>query len=209
MLLLIDNFDSFTYNLVQVFQKIGIEVQVVRNTATVQECVKLKPDYLVIGPGPGTPHDSGVSIPLIKELAGQIPILGVCLGLQCIAELYGATVKRSELGPVHGKTSQIFHNNSGLFKDISQGFHATRYHSLVVDRQTVPDTLEVCAETAEGEIMGLSHRALSIEGVQFHPESVLTLEGKKMLHSFLSTTINLDFAKFSGSASREVCSLAY
>ncbi len=190
MLLLIDNFDSFTYNLVQVFQKIGVEVQVVRNTATVQECVKLKPDFLVIGPGPGTPHDSGVSIPLIKELAGQIPILGICLGLQCIAQLYGATVKRSELSPVHGKTSEIFHSNTGLFKDIPQGFHATRYHSLVVDRQTIPDTLEISAETAEGVIMGLSHRQLSIEGVQFHPESVLTLEGKKMLDSYLSTTVN-------------------
>lgn len=191
MLLLIDNFDSFTYNLVQVFQKSGIDVTVVRNNAiTVQECRKLNPDYLVIGPGPGTPLDSGISTPLIKDLAGQIPILGICLGHQCIAELFGATIKRSDFGPIHGKTSQIYHNNSGLFKDIPQGFNATRYHSLVVDRNTLSNSLEITAETQEGEIMGISHRELSIEGVQFHPESILTLEGEKMLQSYLSTTIN-------------------
>lgn len=184
MLLLIDNHDSFTYNLVQAFQMLNIQVQVVRNQAlSVPECEGLNPSLLVISPGPGNPSQSGISIPLMQHYTGRIPILGVCLGHQCLAELYGGKVIRAKR-PMHGKTSPIYHDDKGVFKDLPQGFKATRYHSLIVERATLPSCLEITAETEEGEIMGLRHKNDSLEGVQFHPESVLTEHGLTLLKNF-------------------------
>jgi len=184
MLLLIDNHDSFTYNLVQAFQMLNIQVQVVRNQAlSVKECEGFNPSLLVISPGPGNPSQSGLSIPLMQHYAGRIPILGVCLGHQCLAELYGGKVIRAKQ-PMHGKTSPIYHMNSGVFTNLPQGFNATRYHSLIVERETLPCCLEITAETAGGEIMGLRHKKHSLEGVQFHPESVLTEHGLTLLKNF-------------------------
>lgn len=186
MLLLIDNFDSFTYNLVQCFQTLKIEVKVVRNNKTsIRSCLDLNPTHLVISPGPGNPEHSGISKELIECFAGRVPILGVCLGHQCIGELYGGKVTRAKQ-PMHGKLSHIKHDNLGLFADMPQNFKATRYHSLVIDRTTLPACLQICAETEEGEIMGVRHRFIKgIEGVQFHPESIMTQEGKKILANFI------------------------
>lgn len=185
MLLLIDNFDSFTYNLVQSFERLGVDVVIKRNDAlTVEQCLTLKPAAIVVGPGPGTPSQAGISNALIHASAGRIPLLGVCLGHQGIAEVFGGDVVRAKY-PMHGKLSQIHHNNTGMFKGLPQGFSATRYHSLVVKRETLPACLEVTAETAEGEIMGLRHRDYRIEGVQFHPESVLTECGDLLLENFI------------------------
>lgn len=184
MLLLIDNHDSFTYNLVQAFQMLKCPVQVVRNQSlSIQECEGLNPSLLVISPGPGNPSQSGISLDLMRHYAGRIPILGVCLGHQCLAELYGGHVIRASQ-PMHGKTSPIYHNQSGVFANLPQGFKATRYHSLIVERSTLPACLEITAETRMGEIMGLRHRALDMEGVQFHPESVLTEHGLTLLKNF-------------------------
>lgn len=184
MLLLIDNHDSFTYNLVQAFQVLGCQVQVVRNQAlSVDECEGLNPSLVVISPGPGNPRESGISMDLMRHYAGRIPILGVCLGHQCLAELYGGTVKRAK-APMHGKTSAIYHQNVGLFSNLPQGFLATRYHSLIVERSSLPSCLEITAETGDGEIMGLRHRFYDIEGVQFHPESVLTEHGLTLFKNF-------------------------
>ena len=185
--LLIDNFDSFTYNLAHGFAEAGAdEVVVRRNDAiTVAEAVALAPTHLVISPGPGTPDQTGVSADLIHEFAGTIPILGVCLGHQCIAEVFGGTVIQAPR-QVHGKTSSIHHNNNSIFKNLPNPFSATRYHSLIVDREKLPDCLEITASTAEGEIMGLRHRELPIWGVQFHPESILTIHGKELLGNFLT-----------------------
>ncbi len=187
LLLLIDNEDSFTYNLAQAFHMLGAEVKVVRNNAlSVDDCEQLKPERLVVGPGPGCPQESGISKEAIRRFCGIIPILGVCLGHQCIAEIFGGQVIRSPLGPMHGKTSEIQHSHKGIFQGLQNGFIATRYHSLVVEPKSLPDSLEITALSKEGEIMGLAHRKHSLEGVQFHPESVLTTEGSKLLKNYLT-----------------------
>ncbi|HEY3198579.1 MAG TPA: aminodeoxychorismate/anthranilate synthase component II [Nitrospirales bacterium] len=186
MLLVIDNYDSFTYNLVQYLGELGEQLRVVRNDAmTVDEIVALKPERIVISPGPCTPKEAGISVETIKRLAGSIPILGVCLGHQSIGEAFGGEVVRAER-LMHGKTSMIRHDQRTVFRNLPNPFEATRYHSLIVRRETLPACLEISAETAEGEIMGLRHRAYPIEGVQFHPESILTRPGKDLLRNFLS-----------------------
>ena len=186
MLLVIDNYDSFTYNLVQYLGELGQEVRVVRNDAmTVEQIAALKPERIVISPGPCTPKEAGISVETIKRLAGSIPILGVCLGHQSIGEAFGGEVVRAER-LMHGKTSMIRHDQRTVFRNLPNPFEATRYHSLIVRRESLPSCLEVSAETAEGEIMGLRHRLLPIEGVQFHPESILTRPGKDLLRNFLS-----------------------
>ncbi len=186
MLLMIDNYDSFTYNLVQYLGELGAEVQVVRNDAiTVDEIAALHPAQIVISPGPCTPAEAGISVKVIRRFAGQIPILGVCLGHQSLAVAFGGKVVRAGR-LMHGKTSPIFHDGRTLYRDLPQPFRATRYHSLLVDRDTLPECLEVSAWTEEGEIMGLRHRHLMVEGVQFHPESILTDVGKDLLRNFLA-----------------------
>lgn len=184
-ILLIDNYDSFTFNLAQQLGELGADVRVVRNDAITAEQVLVDlPDGVVISPGPGDPSDAGVSTDVISSVAGLRPVLGVCLGHQCLGALYGGRVVRApEL--VHGKTSQIHHDGSGVFAGLPQPFPATRYHSLVVDRASVPDVLAVTAWTAEGLVMGLRHRTLDVEGVQFHPESILTTDGMDLLANFL------------------------
>ena len=185
-LLVIDNYDSFTYNLVQLFGEMHeSELVVKRNDEiSIDEIKKLKPDRIVISPGPGRPENAGVSSDLIRELGPRTPILGVCLGHQCIAQVFGGEVVRAEK-LMHGKTSQIHHQHRGVFKNLAEPLEATRYHSLIVKRESVPDSLEVTAQTAEGEIMGLQHRQFPIHGVQFHPESILTTEGRKLLANFV------------------------
>ena len=186
MLLVIDNYDSFTYNLVQYFGELGQELRVVRNDAiSVEEITAMKPERIVISPGPCTPKEAGISVETIKRLAGHIPILGVCLGHQSIGEAFGGDVVRAPR-LMHGKTSMIRHDQRTIFRDLPNPFEATRYHSLIVRRETLPSCLEVTAETEEGEIMGLRHRTLKVEGVQFHPESILTRPGKDILRNFLS-----------------------
>nr|6QUR_A Chain A, Glutaminase [synthetic construct] len=187
MILMIDNYDSFTYNLVQYLGELGEEVVVYRNDEiTIAEIEKLKPDHLVISPGPCTPNEAGISLEVIKHFAGKIPILGVCLGHQSIGQAFGGKIVRAKQ-VMHGKTSEIYHNNKGVFKGLNNPFEATRYHSLVVERETLPDCLEITAwtETDEGEIMGIRHKTLPIEGVQFHPESILTEQGHELLKNFL------------------------
>ncbi|MBA3238528.1 MAG: aminodeoxychorismate/anthranilate synthase component II [Parachlamydiaceae bacterium] len=186
MLLLIDNLDSFTYNLAQSFLSLGTCVEVVRcNTTTTEECIQKKPKWIVIGPGPGTPERAILSLDLIEAAAGKIPILGVCLGHQCLVTLYGGNVIRAEKA-IHGKTSSIFHDGKGVFLGMVQGFQATRYHSLVAKRETLPSCLEITAETKTGEIMGLRHRTFPIESVQFHPESIATENGSHLFKNFLT-----------------------
>ena len=186
MILMIDNYDSFTYNLVQYLGELGEQLVVKRNDAiAVQGVKRLKPSSIVISPGPGRPSDAGVSNELIKAFAGTIPILGVCLGHQCIGEVFGGDVVRATR-PMHGKTSQIYHRTTGLFTGLPSPFEATRYHSLIVKRQTLPKVLAVTAWTQEGEIMGLQHRRATVYGVQFHPESILTSAGKDILRNFLA-----------------------
>jgi anthranilate synthase/aminodeoxychorismate synthase-like glutamine amidotransferase len=185
MLLVIDNYDSFTYNLVQYFGELGADPQVKRNDAiTIEELEKIRPVKIVISPGPGTPADAGISMEVIRRLGPKIPILGVCLGHQSIGEVYGGKVVRAER-LMHGKTSPIQHDGKGVFAKLPNPFEATRYHSLIVERDSVPNCLEVSAETAEGEIMGLRHREYPVHGVQFHPESILSKEGKDLLANFL------------------------
>jgi anthranilate synthase/aminodeoxychorismate synthase-like glutamine amidotransferase len=184
-LLVIDNYDSFTYNLVQYFGELGANVVIKRNDdVSVEEIKQLQPERICISPGPGRPENAGISSDIIRELGPTIPTLGVCLGHQCIAEVFGGQVVRAER-LMHGKTSNIRHNNRGVFEGLAQPLEATRYHSLIVRRESLPDSLEITAETGEGEIMGLQHRQLPIHGVQFHPESILTGEGKKLLANFL------------------------
>ena len=184
-LLVIDNYDSFTYNLVQLFGEMDVDLTVKRNDEiSIDEIKKLKPDRICISPGPGRPEDAGISSDLIRELGPRVPILGVCLGHQCIAQAFGGEVVRAER-LMHGKTSQIHHQLRGVFKDLAEPLEATRYHSLIVRRESLPDSLEITAETDDGEIMGLQHRQLPIHGVQFHPESILTIEGRKLLANFL------------------------
>ncbi|CAN5143750.1 aminodeoxychorismate/anthranilate synthase component II [soil metagenome] len=186
--LVIDNYDSFVYNLVQYLGQLGAEPLVHRCDAlTVAEIVGLDPDAVLISPGPGRPEDAGVSMAVIDELAGRCPILGVCLGHQCIGEVYGARVVRAA-AVMHGKTSFIRHTGSGVFAGLPDPFEATRYHSLVVERDSVPDVLEITAETDDGTVMGLRHRELAVEGVQFHPEAILTVAGHDLLANFLAQT---------------------
>lgn len=185
MLLLIDNFDSFTYNLVQAFEKLGEPVKVVRNHAlTVEECLGLRPDYLVIGPGPGNPSGAGISKKLIQAAKGIYPILGICLGHQAIGEVYGGKIVRAS-HPMHGKVDSIFHQNQGIFEGLPEQFLVTRYHSLLVDRATLSEMIQITATTSSGEIMGLRHRLFPLEGVQFHPESIATQFGESLLQNFL------------------------
>jgi len=189
-LVMIDNYDSFTYNLVQYFAELGADVHVVRNDElSVQDVIDMQPDKLVISPGPCTPSEAGISLELIKTLAGTLPILGVCLGHQSIGEVFGGKVVHAKQ-IMHGKTSPMFHNDLGVFKGLNNPFKATRYHSLVVEKDSLPDCLEITAwtETEDGtfdEIMGLRHRELDVEGVQFHPESILTEHGHDLLKNFL------------------------
>ncbi len=186
-LLMIDNYDSFTYNLVQYLGELGAEVEVVRNDeADVETLLGRQADGLVISPGPGTPDDAGVSMAAIEAFASAgIPVLGVCLGHQSIGQVYGGKVIRAK-SIMHGKVSTIAHDGKGVFEGLPQDFEATRYHSLVVEESSIPDTLEITARTADGEIMGVRHRSLPIEGVQFHPESIMTGEGKRLLGNFLA-----------------------
>ncbi len=185
MLLIIDNYDSFTYNLVQYFGELGAEMRVFRNDAlTVEEVVALKPERICISPGPCTPNEAGISCALIAALGATTPILGVCLGHQSIGQVYGGEVVRADR-LMHGKTSPIHHHGSGVFAGMPNPFEATRYHSLIVRRETLPGCLEITAWTEEGEIMGLQHRQHPVHGVQFHPESILTHDGKRMLKNFL------------------------
>jgi anthranilate synthase/aminodeoxychorismate synthase-like glutamine amidotransferase len=185
VLLVIDNFDSFTYNLVQYFGQLGVEQRVFRNNEiTPKEAVALNPDRVLLSPGPCSPSEAGVTLDIIKAFAGRKPIFGVCLGHQAVGQYFGGHVVRAQR-LMHGKTSPIAHRDTDLFKGLPQGFAATRYHSLLVERSTFPKELEVTAETAEGEVMGLRHRTLPIWGVQFHPESIATPCGMKILQNFL------------------------
>jgi anthranilate synthase component 2/para-aminobenzoate synthetase component 2 len=186
--LLIDNYDSFTYNLVQAFAKQGAEVMVYRNDALdVPAALALAPTHLVISPGPGRPDDAGVSLDMIGAFAGRIPLLGVCLGHQCLVQHFGGDIVRAER-LMHGKTSSVKHDNKTVFAGLPQPFEAGRYHSLCADRATLPAVLELSAETERGEIMGVRHRELPLEGVQFHPESVLTPEGDRLMANFMRMT---------------------
>lgn len=186
MILVIDNYDSFTFNLVQYLGELGQELSVFRNDAiAVSEIAPLKPQCIVISPGPGRPEDSGIIIDTIKEFSGKIPILGVCLGHQAIGAAFGGSVV-SAPKIMHGKTSDIFHDNRTIFKGLPNPFRATRYHSLIVSRENVPECLEISAWTEDGVIMGLRHREMIVEGVQFHPESILTDMGMKLLSNFVN-----------------------
>jgi anthranilate synthase/aminodeoxychorismate synthase-like glutamine amidotransferase len=185
MLLILDNYDSFTYNLVQYFGELGAEMRVIRNDVmTVDEVVALKPQRICISPGPCTPNEAGISMELIRKLGPTTPILGVCLGHQSIGQVYGGDVVRADR-LMHGKTSPIHHAGKSVFADMPIPFEATRYHSLIVKRETLPDCLEITAWTEEGEIMGLMHKEYPVHGVQFHPESILTQDGRKLLLQFL------------------------
>jgi anthranilate synthase component 2 len=192
MLLMIDNYDSFTYNLVQYFGELGADVQVHRNDQiSISEIEKLNPDQIVVSPGPCTPNEAGISVEAIKHFAGKKPILGVCLGHQSIGQAFGGNIIHAK-EIMHGKTSMIYHKEQGVFRDLSNPFEATRYHSLVIDKSSVPDCLEVTAWTQNengevDEIMGVRHREFMIEGMQFHPESILTEYGHKMLKNFLES----------------------
>jgi anthranilate synthase/aminodeoxychorismate synthase-like glutamine amidotransferase len=185
MILLIDNYDSFTYNLYQYLSELGASVTVARNDQiTLDEVEALAPERIVISPGPCTPAEAGISVPLIKRFAGRIPILGVCLGHQAIGAAFGGRIVRAPK-VMHGKTSEIFHRGAGVFAGLPNPFIATRYHSLIVERSSLPTVLEITAETEDGIIMGIRHRELEVEGVQFHPESILTPVGKDLLANFL------------------------
>jgi len=185
-ILLIDNYDSFTYNLAQYLGELRTEVQVERNDAiTVDAIAARKPDAIVISPGPCTPNEAGISMDVIRTYAGQIPILGVCLGHQCIGQVFGGRIVRAPR-IMHGKTSKIFHDEKGLFANVENPFVATRYHSLVIAPDSLPDSLEITAKTWEDEIMGVRHKQHLVEGVQFHPESIMTTAGKQLLANFLA-----------------------
>ena len=186
MILVIDNYDSFTYNLVQYLGELGQEPQVRRNDKiTLEEIEELAPERIVISPGPCTPNEAGISIDVVNHFSGKLPILGVCLGHQSIGQAFGGRIVRAEK-LMHGKTSMIEHDGLSIYGGVPSPFEATRYHSLVVERSTLPDCLEISAETREGEIMGLRHKEYPVEGVQFHPESILTSEGKNILSNFLT-----------------------
>ena len=186
---MIDNYDSFVYNLVQYLGELGAEPLVHRNDElTLDEIIALDPDAVLVSPGPGTPDDAGVSNDVIRTFAGRVPVLGVCLGHQCIGQVYGGVIVRAP-EVMHGKTSLIRHQGVGVFAGLPDPLEATRYHSLVVDRASVPDVLEITAETDDGIVMGLRHRELGVEGVQFHPESILTAGGHDLLRTFLGATL--------------------
>ncbi|HMG34798.1 MAG TPA: aminodeoxychorismate/anthranilate synthase component II [Blastocatellia bacterium] len=186
MILVIDNYDSFTYNLVQFMGELEVELTVFRNDAvTLDQIANLKPDKIVISPGPGVPTSAGITVDLVREFADKIPILGVCLGHQAIGYAFGGKVVRAPL-PMHGKSSEICHDSGTIFRGLPYRFRATRYHSLIVEKESLPETLEVSATTPDGIIMGLRHRQLPVEGVQFHPESVMTEHGKTLLQNFLN-----------------------
>jgi anthranilate synthase component 2 len=185
MLLMIDNYDSFTYNLVQYLGELGQEVKVFRNDEiSLAEVARMKPERIVLSPGPCTPNEAGITLQLIKELSGEVPILGVCLGHQAIGQAFGGKVVRAKQ-VMHGKTSQVEHTGKGVFRDLPAGFIATRYHSLVIERESVPECLEITASSEDGEIMGVRHREFEVEGVQFHPEAILTEHGHHLLKNFL------------------------
>jgi len=187
MILVIDNYDSFTYNLVQYLGELGAKLEVVRNDAMdVEALARMRPERIVISPGPGNPDQAGVSLDVIRRLSPTTPTLGVCLGHQAIGQAFGATVTRART-QMHGKTSDIRHDGKGVFAGLSNPFVATRYHSLIVLAETVPDDLAITARSDDGQVMGLRHRRFPIEGVQFHPESILTVEGKHLLANFLGT----------------------
>lgn len=186
MLLLIDNYDSFTYNLYQYLAEMGADVQVRRNDhVTLDEIEAMQPDHIVISPGPGTPTEAGLSCKVIETFGPFTPVLGVCLGHQAIGQVYGGRVLRAP-EPMHGKTSMMYHQGQGVFRNLPVPFEANRYHSLIVERSTLPAELEITAETADGLIMGLRHCTYPVEGVQFHPESIMTPTGKDLLHNFLT-----------------------
>lgn len=185
MILMIDNFDSFTYNLVQYLGEMGQELVVKRNDEiTTDEIADLQPDQIIVSPGPCSPTEAGVSVETIQRFAGKIPILGVCLGHQSIGQAFGGHIVRAER-LMHGKTSPVLHDGKTIFENLPTPFDATRYHSLLIERASLPDCLEISAETQEGEIMGVRHKDLPIEGVQFHPESILTTHGKELLRNFV------------------------
>ncbi|HID10883.1 MAG TPA: aminodeoxychorismate/anthranilate synthase component II [Candidatus Latescibacteria bacterium] len=185
MILVVDNYDSFTYNLVQYLGELGAELEVVRNDqVAVDEVVRMGPERIVLSPGPCTPREAGICVELVRRLTGKVPILGVCLGHQCIGEAFGGKVVRAPV-PVHGKVSRVLHDGKTVFKGLSMPFLAVRYHSLVVERESLPSCLEVSAWTEDELIMGLRHKDLSVEGVQFHPESIMTEGGKMLLRNFL------------------------
>lgn len=185
MLLMIDNYDSFTYNLVQYLGELGEDVRVFRNDEiSLADVETLAPQRIVLSPGPCTPNEAGVTLELIGKLAGRMPILGVCLGHQAIGQAFGGKVVRAKR-VMHGKTSQIEHSGQGVFRDLPSGFAATRYHSLVIERESIPDCLEITAQSEDGEIMGVRHRQHRVEGVQFHPEAILTEHGHQLLKNFL------------------------
>jgi len=189
MILVIDNYDSFTYNLVQYLGELGEKLEVFRNDKiTLEDIARLKPEKIVISPGPGRPKDAGISCALIRRFGRKLPILGICLGHQCVGRVFGAKIKRAKR-LMHGKTSLIYHNGKAIFKGIKKPFVATRYHSLIVERISLPRCLEIIAQTKEKEIMGLKHRELLVWGLQFHPESILTGEGKKILKNFLNLKV--------------------
>lgn len=185
MILMIDNYDSFTYNLVQYLGEMGQQLRVFRNDKiTVEQIEELKPDRIVVSPGPCTPNEAGISVEAIRHFAGKVPILGVCLGHQSIGQAFGGEIVRARR-LMHGKTSMIEHDGEGVFRGLPNPMEATRYHSLVIRRETIPDCLQITAETDQREIMGVRHKDYPIEGVQFHPESILTVEGKKLLRNFV------------------------
>jgi para-aminobenzoate synthetase component II len=186
MLLVIDNYDSFTYNLVQYLGELGSEMRVLRNDQITVDQIEqdIQPEKILISPGPGTPNDAGISLKVLDRFAGRIPIFGVCLGHQAIGQYFGGAVVRAP-EPVHGKPVEILHDSKTIFKDIPNGFAAGRYHSLIIEKDSLPEMLEISAESPDGLIMGVRHREMPIEGVQFHPESILTEHGKKMLQNFL------------------------
>ena len=189
MLLMIDNYDSFTYNLVQYFGELGAKVKVFRNDEiTLEQIEMMKPDLLVISPGPCSPAEAGISVPAIKAFAGRIPLLGVCLGHQSIGAAFGGKVVHAKR-LMHGKTSPVIHTDVGVFRGLPNPLTCTRYHSLAVERESLPDCLEVTAWTEDGEIMGMRHKTLAVEGVQFHPESILTDGGHRMLQNFLEQSV--------------------
>ena len=189
MLLMLDNYDSFTWNLVQYLGELGAVVKVVRNDAmSLDEIEALRPDHVVISPGPCTPNEAGIAVPLVRRFAGRIPILGVCLGHQAIGQAFGARVIRAQR-VMHGKLSSIVHDQRGVFAGVPSPFQATRYHSLALERSSLPPVLDVTATAEDGEIMGIRHHELAVEGVQFHPEAILTEHGKKVLANFLGATV--------------------
>lgn len=189
LILVIDNYDSFTYNLVQYLGELGQAIYIKRNDElALEDIAVMKPDHIVISPGPKTPDEAGISLGLVERFKGEMPILGVCLGHQVIAQVFGGEVVRAET-LMHGKTSDIYHDGRGVFAGLPNPFKATRYHSLIVRRETLPDCLEISAETAQGEIMGLRHKEYPVEGVQFHPESIITEHGQQLLRNFLDSQL--------------------